>query len=483
MGTNIGGIADWSTEWPFVDMFKSSRAWIVQYVFNDFSTWSIPNVTIPKGALDYPTSLPLPYAVGSIMSRDLNTHYENGTYTVLYDGDGVINFWLDDVKAVRRLDVGRMEVDVVPTTGFNNGVFLRVERSNPADPIRNVRVILPGFLDTFAKFPFHPLFLKNLEKYSTLRFMDFTNTNSQGDSTWASRITPPFRTYSINGVPVETAVLLANTLGADAWFCVPHLATDDYVQQLASTIFTSLRPDVKVAHPPPFPLTIQVYVEYSNEVWGTLFPGGQVAMQRGLSLNLSSNGDDARFCYLALRSSQIFDIFASVFGPANRSRLKFVVASQAVNPDVTRRILRCNDFNNRVDVVSLAPYLDVPLAHPNGTILSADDAFAALSARVDAIEGQVFGHLAVMAQFNLSAVNFYECGQGLVGANAAQNALAMSLNRDVRMTALYQKYFWMLRRTGAELAMHFSSVGKCSQWGCWGLLEAQDQDPAESPKV
>lgn len=29
LGINLAGIADWGTEFPFVDMFKQSRAWFV----------------------------------------------------------------------------------------------------------------------------------------------------------------------------------------------------------------------------------------------------------------------------------------------------------------------------------------------------------------------------------------------------------------------------------------------------------------------
>jgi len=63
--------------------------------------------------------------------RDLQGHYPAGTYTVLYHGDGVLEFSMDDVQAVRRLMPGFIEVDLVPTTGLNNGLYIRIERTNP----------------------------------------------------------------------------------------------------------------------------------------------------------------------------------------------------------------------------------------------------------------------------------------------------------------------------------------------------------------
>ncbi len=41
------------------------------------------------------------------MARDVFTHYDSGTYVVLYDGDGVLTFGMFDVKAV-RYGIGRV---------------------------------------------------------------------------------------------------------------------------------------------------------------------------------------------------------------------------------------------------------------------------------------------------------------------------------------------------------------------------------------
>lgn len=51
-------------------------------------------------------------------------------------------------------------------------------------------------------------------------------------------------------------------MGANAWISIPHLADDDYITELANLLKDNLRPDIKVL------------IEYSNEVWGTLYPGG-----------------------------------------------------------------------------------------------------------------------------------------------------------------------------------------------------------------
>jgi hypothetical protein len=52
------------------------------------------------------------------------------------------------------------------------------------------------------------------------------------------------------------------------------------------------------------------------------------------------------------------------------------------------------------------------------------------------------------------------------------------------MQAIYEKYFAAWQEAGGDLLCHFSSVGKWSKWGSWGLLQFEfgDDDPKQSPK-
>jgi hypothetical protein len=56
--------------------------------------------------------------------------------------------------------------------------------------------------------------------------MDLTNTNGQADTAWESRVHVSDRTFTINGLPWEHAVLLAHVAGKHVWVNVPHLADD-----------------------------------------------------------------------------------------------------------------------------------------------------------------------------------------------------------------------------------------------------------------
>jgi hypothetical protein len=102
-----------------------------------------------------------------------------------------------------RYGIGRIEVDVIPSTAFNNGLLFIIERTNPNNHIRNIRVIRPGFEAVWQGINFSPLLLNKLQPYGTLRFMDWTNTNGQTDVSWANRTKTTFRTYTQNGVAWE----------------------------------------------------------------------------------------------------------------------------------------------------------------------------------------------------------------------------------------------------------------------------------------
>ena len=154
---------------------------------------------------------------------------------------------------------GRIEIDFASTCNpscwydkgdwkpycTDNGMYIRIRHTNPANPIRNIRILMPGFEQRYEAMPFHPLFVQSLQQFSLLRFMDWAHTNGQTDVEWADRRQLTHRTF-IHEVPVELMVHLSNVVGADAWFCMPHTASDDYVRQFARLALQRLRPDVRV---------------------------------------------------------------------------------------------------------------------------------------------------------------------------------------------------------------------------------------------
>ncbi len=91
---------------------------------------------------------------------------------------------------------------------------------------------------------FNPDFLRRLEGFEALRFMDWMETNDSEQSGWADRPRVTDYTYSLRGVPAEVMLDLANLLGADAWFNMPHLADDDYIRRFATLVRNGLWTDL-----------------------------------------------------------------------------------------------------------------------------------------------------------------------------------------------------------------------------------------------
>jgi hypothetical protein len=82
----------------------------------------------------------------------------------------------------------------------------------------------------------------------------------------------------------------------------------------------------------------------------------------------------------------------------------------------------------------------------------------------------------------------YEGGQHLVGIEGAENneklmKLFQAANRDPRMKSLYLQDLQAWQDSGGGLFCVFSTMGRYSKWGSWGMLEYSDQDEKSAPKL
>lgn len=199
IGVNLQGLSYWTTQTPFVDLHREGSDWVFFVVNQGWSSGDAFKSQVTFDPNGYPTYLPPGITVGTLMARDILTHYDAGKYTILYDGDGVLTFGMYDVVRV-RYGIGKCIVDVLPSTNGNNGLLVTIERTNPDNHIRNIRVIRPGFENTWWTQVYSPLLLEKLAPYGTLRFMEWTNTNGQTDKVWFDRVKVTHRTYTKNGV-------------------------------------------------------------------------------------------------------------------------------------------------------------------------------------------------------------------------------------------------------------------------------------------
>jgi hypothetical protein len=136
-GMNIGGLSDWSTEFTFTNIQRRSRKWIVQkLVFGTkWADYNQDDLDLDENG--YPKFLEINKAVGTFLVRDVRAHFPIGNYVVLYDGDGVLDFSFD-CKPIKR-DAGRILLYCNWTTQMNNGLYYQIIRTNPSNPVRNIR--------------------------------------------------------------------------------------------------------------------------------------------------------------------------------------------------------------------------------------------------------------------------------------------------------------------------------------------------------
>lgn len=272
LGTNIGSIVDWSSAIMFQDAFKTARKWIPQ----SNSVWDTGEYDLlDLDSNGWVKSLPasdssLVYRkVTTLLFQSLDGHYPTGQYTVLYDGEGTITYFNAGCypnsdcahKNTALSGTGRDIVDVDRTNEY--GIQITIASTDPnktGNYLRNIRIILPGYENSYQTDTFDPAFIDHLKPYGVLRFMETTRTNNSTEHAWQDRAKPTDYVWSTDkGIPIETLVTMSNRVNADPWVNVPHLADDDYMQKMAEYMKAHVTPNRKI------------YVEYSNEVWNGMF--------------------------------------------------------------------------------------------------------------------------------------------------------------------------------------------------------------------
>jgi len=472
MGMNLAGPADWGTELPFVDVFRFSRPWISQGAGAEWGKG--PALDLDKHG--WVTRLAPGCRAETFLCTIDGGHYPQGDYTVLYEGEGQIVF--AQAASVVSSAPGRMVIHVEPRKG---GIDLQLVATTPGNYVRNIRVIMPGFEKTYRENPWHPVFLRRWKGMACLRFMDFMDTNDSRQRKWSDRPREDDATYSEKGIPVELLVDLCNRQHCDAWFCIPHLADDEYVESFATVVKERLAPGLKA------------WVEYSNEVWNGGFSQNGYAGQQGQKLGFSEKPWEAAWKYTAFRSVQIFSIWEKVFG--DRRRLVRVLAAQAANSYVAGQILSFQDAGHQADALAIAPYFG--FAVPGDRAEKINESVVEnwnVDQVLDHIESVTLpeavrwikSNKAVADQYGLKLVA-YEAGQHLVGIGGAENndrltSLLHAANNAPRMGKIYGEYLAAWSAAGGDLLCNFSSVSAWSKWGNWGLLQYFDDDESASPK-
>lgn len=452
-GMNLAGVTDYSTELPFNDAFRSSRPWSLR--------GGGELKLSPEG---WPLLAP-GQSAETLMLREIGGRYPSGRYVATWSGRGKVSMSRFDVTKVVKDEPGRLEVEV---TAGDGGLLLEVRESDPADPVRDIRVRRGGGPEG----TFNPVFLERMRPFGVLRFMDWQRTNGSPLVRWADRARPGQARWSTDaGVPVEVML----ELPADPWFCIPHRADDAFVRSFAALVKEKL------------PAGRKVYLEYSNEVWNGMFEQARWAAEEGKRLKLSDDAFQAQLRAYSQRAVAVFRIWKELLG----DRVVRVMASQSANAWVSEQVLEWKDAFKETDALAVAPYFGGDWGRPERkaelAAMDVEKLVAKLAEEVDGPNaGEIRAQAAVARKFKVALVA-YEGGQHLAGVAGVENdeavtKLFIAANRHPRMEAIYKSHLANWKAAGGGLYVAFSDVGRPGKWGSWGVLEYLDQPVGEAPK-
>ncbi|MEZ6192920.1 MAG: hypothetical protein R3C45_16735 [Phycisphaerales bacterium] len=472
VGMNLSEIAYFSREWAFVDVVRSARRWTSTtpsgQPFDD-------GRTVNTDANGWPL-LQAGQAANTLLMVDNPAAYPTGQYVVTWEGTGTLEFGFDATN-VQNAGTRRMTFNV--TSATKNGILMRVTSTAAApNNIKNIRVWMPTFEN--AASPFHPLFMQKLQPFGVIRFMDWQQTNGSPLVSWSQRTT--LNTFSqdrSSGAALEYMIALCNELGADAWFCMPHQANDEFVTNFATMVRDQLNPDLKV------------YVEWSNEVWNVGFSQNKWVDDNSPG-GVFSDGFMQKWAAEAKRD---FDIWQTVFA-GQTERVIRVAAGQQANVWVTRRLTE--ELNGAYDVISCAAYFDQRKTQFNASTTVQDIINNAVNDTIPNIYTGYYQDHGDLAQELTNTLGrtiplvAYEGGQHYtVHGNAglpyyqAFKDVQEYQNPTPGVPDMYDAYIANMQafdNSGGSLFMAYNYVRKQDQYGSWGHLQFQNQSEADAPK-
>lgn len=430
LGMNLADVTYYSRAWVFTDLMLQSDAWRKGGSGHIFKTGYAPP----------------------------------GLYICTWSGSGSIRF-NGDAKAQ---PAGSNSARVTISTG-NHGIDLR--KTGTVADVSLLRIEHETRIS-----PFQPEYLESLAPFKVVRFMDWANTNNSAHKRWTSRSRKGQVTQAgSGGVAIEYMIAIANELGADPWFCIPHQADDEYIRRHAEIVRDRLTPDAKI------------YLEYSNEIWNTQFKQHDYIRQLGDGETYS----DAFFDVWAERSRNTFKIWSEVFGDDASKRLVRVAAVHLQNPWIAQKLLP--KLNGEFDAVAPSTYFGITRKQAK-TLTAASTTAQILDLCEQNIRhdnedwynkhGQMARDWSGKIGRTIRLVS-YEGGQHLTAHgddNLPYYDQLIRAQSHARMYGLYLINMRLFEKAGGDLFVAFNDVSQPGKFGSWGHLEYQTQPIADSPK-
>ncbi len=495
LGINTNEAMDINSSMPFIDLFKLSLA------FEHARPW------LTKGKIAYdkngwPKNLNGGQAGTRFISNLPANTIPTGLYTVLYNGEGKLTYGVD-AKLVSHTK-GKDIIRIKPGKNGRISASVIIKDSNPKNHLRDIRILLPGgicssnafkrvnearqcgndkylsFEEHHGKILFNPDYLDFMKDFKVIRFMNMSGITRNDLSHWNKRPTMSQATWGgkegVRGAPLEVMVELANQIGADPWFNLPHKANNEFVKNYAQYVKANLDPKLKP------------YIEYTNEAWNGIFSQHHYMIKMGQKLRLDKKKYTAGSKYFSQRSVEIFKIWESVYG-ANKNIVR-VMGAFTTNKGLSKTLLSHKDAYKHTDALAIAPYFYIGQKEVH-RIRSVDSVFKKLSSKdnpysIPNILKFVKAQSEVAKKFKVSLIA-YEGGQHLVAykthtVREGPNRYLIYANKDKRMAELYYAFLKGWQQNGGELFVAFSAPRLYTWIGSWGIKEYITQPAKDAPK-
>lgn len=520
LAMGLNGLADWSTQHPFVDLMKSARPWtghlkgrwggvtaqdLEDQAYLDPQGWL---VAVPPEVERVETLFLTDQPKGS---RSLA-----GKYRLTYEGEG--SFKLTGRARVYKKDPGERWFSYSPNEGSVGIAISQTDPNQTGNYLRNFKVVREDHiaLDE-AGFVFNPLWLSKVEDLRLIRFMDWMFTNgSEAESLrdWAQRSD---YTFIRRGVPVEIMVDLANQIGADPWFTMPHKSDDVFMRTFATYVRDHLDPDLKA------------YVEYSNEVWNFGFSQSHWAAQKARDLWGDDVPSDSWMQFVGMRAAEMALIWQDVYGADSPTRLVKVIGTHSNWPGLEEPLfeaplMRAQNPDSRppveaFDALAVTGYFGSDMGQEDGPAQVLDwiedsrekarqDGIAlglkrvilreyvkdhqfdaAVPLTIEAVRNGSLKHYLTETLPYLSKVAkdrgldlvMYEGGTHIVGirewnGNDDLSAFFQHLNYTPEISEIYDSLLAGWKEQGGTFFNAFVDVAPSSQYGSWGALRHLDDE-------
>ncbi|HIP93826.1 MAG TPA: hypothetical protein EYH20_00640 [Leucothrix sp.] len=505
IGINTNEIYEQDSSIPFVDLFRVSMPFHENIRCRAKDKPCLTSAEVEYDKQGWPKNLHGGKA-GVFFLRNVQlAAIPDGDYTVLYDGEGKIEY-LQNAKLISR----KFGKDIIRFDARSDGFMtaaLQITESNPSQPLRNIRILMPGgicqnnpfqhvtkpssckgknatflaFKDYYKEIIFNPDYLDFMKNFSVIRFMPMSGITRNPAQRWDQRPKMNKATwggiYGSRGAPLEIQIALANKLKADPWLNVPHGADDDYMYRFAIYVKENLSPE------------LTPHIEYTNEAWNVNFIHNEYMQKMGIAQRLDQDALMAGYKFYAKRSVEFFKIWETVYD--GHEKLVRILGGWDTRPDISGIILGYKNTYKSVDALAIAPYVGGNLRGFRESETT-DDIFNLLTDKksyrsLPKIMHELKKHAKLAKDFGVSLIA-YEGGQGLVDWAAKDylqhpNPLFFSANRDSRMGDLYLNLYKQWREMGADLFVAFSAPRAFNSSGCWGLKEHIRQDIDAAPKL